>query len=171
MILTKEEREKYQFFKQRTLDNFEYTEEEGILYYAHKQVFESAQVMKAKMLIDDYFRSKGQEVFNEISAREGKNPGAPTIDLFDFKHRRAIEVHYRHKEINHTQMLERLRKYRRLFGTTYLLLIQWGEGNGFKPYQGFTFLQDYTMKRYEDAGFKVVFFNLDNPDFSWVDWL
>lgn len=157
-------------------DNFKYFNKlygdsktiEGIEYQPRGQTNECVVVKKAKLLIYKYMESKGRKLFNEIEARIPGDSGAPKIDLYDLDNKIGIEIHWRHKKLNHVEMIPRMLNYQKRFGKCYLVLISWGKGNGFKKCYGFDFLQKHTLDRYTNAGIEVIFFNVDYPKFDWL---
>ena len=152
-------------FKERFGDSLEFGE---LTYKYQNQTFESNVVKKAKMLIFDYYKSKGGFLFNEISARKGKESGAPVIDLYDFDKRFGMELHWHSQKLVHKIMIERMINYKKIFGECILVLLSYGIGNPWKRKQGINHLQDYSLKKYTDAGIKVIFFNIDEPVFDWL---
>lgn len=141
----------------------------GFVYRYRKQAFESNVVKKAKLLISDYCKSKHRFVFNEISARKGYAPGAPTIDLYDHDNRLGVELTGITKSLQHDTMIPRILRYKEIFGDCILVLLSYGTGNAWKPKKGITQLQPNTLERYSDKGIKVVFFDVDKPKFDWLE--
>lgn len=135
---------------------------------SHVQRSESCIIKKAKLLIYQHYKAKGSMIYNEISARKGSEPGAPTADLLDIKRNLCIELFWNSKKSAHPQMLKRLERYKKIFGSCILVFLSWGKGNAFKKAQGFTYITEFSRERYNKAGIKVVFFNIDKPDFSWI---
>ncbi len=165
--------DRYDIFNKESKENFK-NKYGSIIFDNYKfvaqssTVSESYVVQRAKLLIHDKFKSRGNYLFNEISARKGKESGAPVVDLYDPNKRFGIELHWRTKTINHKEMLKRMKIYNERFGKVILIFLQWGEGKGWTRFNGFNFLHDHVMQRYDKEGIKYYFFNVDKPVFDWL---
>ena len=164
----------YEEFKQNSLNMFEEKFQEkfiyqDLIYKPHNQMFESNITKKAKLMIFEKYKAKHGFLFNEISARKAKAHGAPTIDLYDIDRRLGIELHWKTRKLTHSVMIPRILRYKKIFGDAILVLLSYGEGNAWKRKQGITYLQESTLKNYIDNGIKIVFFNIDEPKYDWIE--
>ncbi len=141
----------------------------GMMYKNHDQTYESHIVKKAKLIISKYYNQGDKFFYNEISARKGKECGAPVIDLYDSTHLVGIELHWQTKKLQHSKMIPRILRYKEIFGECILVLLSYGVGNAWKRKQGITYLKEETLKRYKESGIKVIFFNIDEPNFEWLE--